>query len=128
MPGSSINEAAEADMADVDIDQPGGRPSRRRRSRRRIRETTPASPEERAARRGPMARRAAARMDAGGPWQWQWRRRRRSRTMGCALWLLTLLAVLLVLALLFGGFQRGTKTGGLPAAPVPATAGQHSAG
>jgi hypothetical protein len=32
--------------------------------------------------------------------------------MGCLLWLLTLLLVLLVLSILFGGFQRGTKTGG----------------
>jgi hypothetical protein len=53
-------------------------------------------------------------MAVNGPWQWQWRRQhRRRRTIGCMLWILTLLAVLLVLALLFGGFQRGHKIGGL---------------
>jgi hypothetical protein len=29
------------------------------------------------------------------------------------LWLLLLIALLIVLSVLFGGFQRGTKTGGL---------------
>jgi hypothetical protein len=48
----------------------------------------------------------------GGPWQWQWRRRhRRRRVVGCALWLLTLLVVLLVLSILFGGFRRGSRVG-----------------
>src|ERR1700733_10177370 len=102
-------------MADTDTTKRGGERRRGRRTQRRKQEAAPARPVERAARRGPMARRAAARMDAGGPWQWPWRRRRRRRrAMGCLLWLLTLLAVLLVLALLFGGFQRGTKTGGGP--------------
>jgi hypothetical protein len=32
--------------------------------------------------------------------------------MGCFLWILTLLLVLLVLSILFGGFQRGSKVGG----------------
>jgi hypothetical protein len=61
-------------------------------------------------------------MAVNGPWQWQWRRQhRRRRTIGCMLWILTLLAVLLVLALLFGGFQRGHKIGGLrPPGPGPA--------
>ena len=74
------------------------------------------------ARRGRRARRAAAGMATNGPWQWQWRRQhRRRRTMGCLLWLLTLAVVLLVLSLLFGGFQRGTKTGGVrPLTPVTA--------
>ena len=74
------------------------------------------------ARRGRRARRAATGMASAGPWQWQWRRQhRRRRTVGCLLWLLTLLAVLLVLSLLFGGFQRGTKTGGIsPLRPVAA--------
>jgi hypothetical protein len=74
------------------------------------------------ARRGTRARRAAAAMATNGPWQWQWRRQhRRRRTVGCLLWLLTLVVVLVVLALLFGGFQRGHKTGGAgPPGPVPA--------
>jgi hypothetical protein len=60
-----------------------------------------------------------------GPWQWQWRHqnrrsRRRRRTVGCFLWLATLLLVLLVLSLLFGGFNRGTKDGG-QARLVPVT-------
>jgi hypothetical protein len=73
------------------------------------------------ARRTRRARRAAG-MATSGPWQWQWRRQHRGRRrLGCALWLLTLAAVLLVLSLLFGGFQRGTKTGGSqPASPVTA--------
>ena len=77
------------------------------------------------ARRGRRARRAAAGMATNGPWQWQWRRQhRRRRTVGCALWLLTLLVVLLVLSLLFGGFQRGKKTGGIsPPSPVTAQLG-----
>jgi hypothetical protein len=74
------------------------------------------------ARRGRRARRAAAGMATNGPWQWQWRRQhRRRRAVGCLLWLLTLAAVLLVLSLLFGGFQRGKKTGGIsPPSPVTA--------
>jgi len=60
-----------------------------------------------------------------GPWNWQWRRRRRRRLTGCLLWLITLLFVLLVLSLLFGGFQKGTRTGGAPPvrALVTSTAG-----
>jgi len=57
-----------------------------------------------------------------GPWQWQWRRRhRRRRAVGCFLWLVTLLLVLLVLSLLFGGFRRGSRDGG-EARLVPVTA------
>jgi hypothetical protein len=76
--------------------------------------------------RSVRARRAAAKMASGGPWQWQWRRRhRRGRAVGCLLWALTLVVVLLVLSLLFGGFQRGKKTGGTrPPSPVTA---QHAA-
>lgn len=70
------------------------------------------------------ARLSSARQRAGaeaprGPWQWPFRRRRRRRrVMGCLLWILTLLLVLLVLSLLFGGFQRGTKVGGGDGHPV----------
>jgi hypothetical protein len=73
------------------------------------------------ARRTRRARRAAG-LATSGPWQWQWRRQhRRGRALGCMLWLLTLAVVLLVLSLLFGGFHRGTRTGGL-GAPHPVTA------
>ena len=66
------------------------------------------------------------------------RRRRRGaargsrRRIGCFGWLLVLLAVLvlvLILSVLFGGFQKGTKVGlaGAPAlAHVPAAAGTRS--
>jgi ABC-type Fe3+ transport system permease subunit len=60
---------------------------------------------------------SSARQKAGaeapqGPWQWPWRRsRRRRRIVGCLLWILTMLLVLLVLSILFGGFQRGQKVG-----------------
>lgn len=65
------------------------------------------------ARRMSSARERAASEAPQGPWQWPWRRRRRNRRIiGCLLWVLTLLLVLLVLSLLFGGFQRGTKVGG----------------
>jgi hypothetical protein len=102
-------------MADVDFaagqgSKPGGRVRRMRRPRLNL---APESPDERAAARGPRARRAAAALASGGPWQWGWRRQhRRRRTVGCLLWLLTLLIVFLVLSLLFGGFQKGTKVGG----------------
>ncbi len=35
--------------------------------------------------------------------------RRRSRARGCLLWILALILILIVLSLLFGGFQKGTK-------------------
>jgi hypothetical protein len=41
--------------------------------------------------------------------------RPRSRTGGCLLWLVLLIVVLVVLALMFGGFQKGTKYSGLGA-------------
>jgi hypothetical protein len=46
---------------------------------------------------------------------WRRRSRRFRRTTGCLMWVATLLLVLLVLSLLFGGFQRGAKVGGAPA-------------
>jgi hypothetical protein len=60
------------------------------------------------------SRRAAAGRLVRGPWNWQWRRRKRRRLTGCLLWLVTLLFVLLVLSLLFGGFEKGTRTGDAP--------------
>jgi len=46
-------------------------------------------------------------------------RTRRSRLGGCLLWLLVLIAVLVVVALLFGGFRKGTKAA-VPGATWPA--------
>lgn len=65
------------------------------------------------------ARQQAGEQAPPGPWQWPWRRqRRRRRVFGCLLWILTLLLMLLVLSILFGGFQRGSKVGGGDGRPV----------
>jgi hypothetical protein len=68
----------------------------------------------------------------GGPWQWSWRRRHRwRRRTGCLLWVLTLVIVLLVLSLLFGGFRTGTRVGNGGAhvlRPAVAAAGFGTAG
>jgi hypothetical protein len=45
----------------------------------------------------------------GGP-------RRFSRPVGCLLWLIALILMLIVLASLFGGFQKGTRANGASAA------------
>jgi hypothetical protein len=42
----------------------------------------------------------------------QQNRRRVSRPIGCLLWLVVLLVILIVAAVLFGGFQTGTKATG----------------
>jgi hypothetical protein len=42
------------------------------------------------------------------------KRRRVSRPFGCLLWLVLLLLILIVAAVLFGGFQTGTKVSGAP--------------
>jgi hypothetical protein len=39
--------------------------------------------------------------------------RPRSRAAGCLLWLVLLIVILIVLSVLFGGFQKGTKAGSL---------------
>lgn len=39
-----------------------------------------------------------------------------SRAVGCLLWILILIVVLIVLSLLFGGFQKGTKALGVAGA------------
>jgi hypothetical protein len=39
-------------------------------------------------------------------------RRPRPRLAGCLLWILALIVLLIVLSLLFGGFQKGTKAAG----------------
>jgi hypothetical protein len=46
-------------------------------------------------------------------------RRRMSKPVGCLLWLILLLVILIVVALIFGGFQLGTKASGLPGPPAP---------
>jgi hypothetical protein len=43
----------------------------------------------------------------------RWERGPRSRLSGCLFWILILVGVIIVFSLLFGGFQKGTKTGGL---------------
>ncbi len=43
-----------------------------------------------------------------------------SRAVGCLLWLAALIVILIVLALLFGGFQKGTRYSGLGAGPAHA--------
>jgi hypothetical protein len=43
--------------------------------------------------------------------------------VGCLLWLLVLLVILIVAAVLFGGFQKGTKVSGSPQSPAPAATG-----
>ena len=48
--------------------------------------------------------------------------RPRSRAGGCLLWVLLLILVLIVLSVMFGGFQKGTKAGSLPHPGSVATA------
>jgi hypothetical protein len=45
-------------------------------------------------------------------------RRPRGRLAGCLLWLVGLIIVLVILSLLFGGFQKGSKVNGT-GIPVP---------
>jgi hypothetical protein len=42
-----------------------------------------------------------------------------SRPVGCLLWIVVLLVILIVMAVLFGGFQTGTKVTGSPRPAVP---------
>jgi hypothetical protein len=44
--------------------------------------------------------------------------RPRSRLAGCLIWILALIALLIILSLLFGGFRKGTKVGDGPPSPV----------
>jgi hypothetical protein len=60
-----------------------------------------------------MLERSRRRMRPGGQ---SWRPRR--RLTGCLLWILGLIIVLVILSLMFGGFQKGTKVGGA-GVPVP---------
>lgn len=48
-------------------------------------------------------------------------RKPRSRAFGCLLWLLVLVVALIVLSILFGGFQKGTRVNGGPPVHVMET-------
>jgi ABC-type transporter Mla maintaining outer membrane lipid asymmetry permease subunit MlaE len=51
--------------------------------------------------------------------------RRRPRLVGCLIWLIALVVILIAASLLFGGFTKGTKVSGLgPLAPLAAA--QHA--
>jgi hypothetical protein len=52
------------------------------------------------------------------------RRGPRSRAGGCLLWILLLIVVLIVLSLMFGGFRKGTKAGGLGHSLTSGTSGR----
>jgi hypothetical protein len=51
---------------------------------------------------------------AGRNWRFQRgaEGRRMSRPVGCLIWLIVLLVLLIIAALMFGGFQKGTKYSG----------------
>lgn len=53
----------------------------------------------------------------------QGNRKRVSRPVGCLLWLVVLLVILIVTAVLFGGFQKGTKATGSAQPSAPAATG-----
>ena len=56
----------------------------------------------------------------------RWSRRRdgarRPRLIGCLMWLIALIILLIILALLFGGFRKGTKAAGPGTRSAPAVA------
>jgi hypothetical protein len=55
--------------------------------------------------------------------RWYSRRegRRRPRLVGCLIWLIALIVILIAASLLFGGFTKGTKVSGAgPLAPLAA--------
>ncbi len=49
-------------------------------------------------------------------------RRRISRLSGCLLWILGIILILVLLSLMFGGFQKGTRVSGMASAPTSAGA------
>ena len=59
--------------------------------------------------------------------RWYGRRegRRRPRLIGCLIWLIALIVILIAASLLFGGFTKGTKVSG-SAPPVPLVAARHA--
>ncbi len=50
------------------------------------------------------------------------RRRRFNRPIGCLIWLVALVVLIIVLSALFGGFQKGTKANGASANGASANA------
>ena len=62
--------------------------------------------------------------------RWYGRRegRRTPRLVGCLIWLIAVLVILIVMSLLFGGFTKGTKVSGLGplGSPAPLAAAQHA--
>jgi hypothetical protein len=58
--------------------------------------------------------------------RWYGRRegRRRPRLVGCLIWLIALIVILIAASLLFGGFTKGTKVSLGP--PAPLAAAQHA--
>jgi ABC-type transporter Mla maintaining outer membrane lipid asymmetry permease subunit MlaE len=58
-------------------------------------------------------------------WYGRKNERRRPRLVGCLIWLIALVVILIAASLLFGGFTKGTKVRGLgPLAPLAAA--QHA--
>ena len=59
--------------------------------------------------------------------RWYGRRegKRMPRLVGCLIWFIALVVILIVLSLLFGGFTKGTKVSGL-GQPAPLAAAQHA--
>ena len=59
--------------------------------------------------------------------RWYGRRegKRMPRLVGCLIWFIALVVILIVLSLLFGGFTKGTKVSGL-GPPVPLAVAQHA--
>jgi ABC-type transporter Mla maintaining outer membrane lipid asymmetry permease subunit MlaE len=58
-------------------------------------------------------------------WYGRKNERRRPRLVGCLIWLIALVVILIAASLLFGGFTKGTKVSGLgPLAPLAAA--QHA--
>ena len=59
--------------------------------------------------------------------RWYGRRegRRMPRLVGCLIWLIALVVVLIVVSLLFGSFTKGTKVSGL-GPQVPLAVAQHA--
>jgi hypothetical protein len=53
------------------------------------------------------------------------RRWPRTRAGGCLLWLLVLIVVLVILSVMFGGFQKGTKVNGSPGGVVAVYSPSH---
>ncbi len=60
-------------------------------------------------------------------------RRRRGRPVGCLLWLLILVGILVIVSLFFGSFQKGTRASGSPSSrpavmTTVVTCASHAAG